>query len=88
MSNGATLLAEGWQHILNDNHGFCCEHHRAMYRAIYFAGAMNAMAAATTWQPGIEQSTEIKPACLNMVCEELTAEALVAERECGEAGHA
>jgi len=86
MSNTG-LIELGWQGIEQDNHGFCCDHHRAMYRAIYFAGAMNAMAAATTWQPGAERG-EIKPACLNMVCEELSIESFKAESESEGAGHA
>lgn len=87
MTAEATLLAEGWQLIMQDSNGFCCEYHRGMYRAIYFAGAMNAMAAATTWSPGVDRG-QIIPACLHMVCEELSAESLRVESEAEGVGHA
>ncbi len=83
----ANLLETGWQHILQECKGFCCEYHRGMYRAIYFAGAMNAMAAATTWQPGAHD-TEIHRACLNLVCDELTVESFKAELSDQTVGHA
>lgn len=85
--NHATLLETGWRAILQDQNGFCCDHHREMYRAIYFAGAMNAMAAATTWHPGIDRA-EIRPACMHMVCDELSLESFNAERRADGAGHA
>jgi len=81
------LIDLGWQAIEQDQQGFCCEHHRSMYRAIYFSGAMNAMAAATTWEPGADVIT-IRPACLGMVCEELSMESFSAEREADGVGHA
>lgn len=80
------LIQGGWTEI-EEALEFCCDYHRGMTRTVYFAGAMNAIAAATTWTPGIDKA-EIKPSCLNLVCEELDIEHLSAEREAEGVGNA
>ena len=44
-------IETGWQTVLKDNDGFCCESCRDAFRIMYFAGAMAAMNAVTGWDP-------------------------------------
>ena len=43
------LIEQGWRDTAGANHGFCCEQCCAIFRAMYFAGAMNAMNVITGW---------------------------------------
>lgn len=84
--NDPGMIESGWT-ALAQGLDFCCDYHRETFRTVYFAGAMTAMAAATTWQPGAEK-VEINRSCLHLVCDELDVENFKAESESEGAGHA
>lgn len=86
------LIDQGWREI-EAARPFCCDDHREFFRAMYFAGAMNAMAAATDWNP--ESATfdprkvvRPSPDIVQAVCAELTVEWVKSESEAEGAGHA
>lgn len=92
MSNPATLIAEGWKHIESD-HDFCCDERRELLRHIYFAGAMNALACMTDWDPtagglDLDKRAVLIPACVELVREELNAAWVAMESLAEGAGHA
>ena len=85
-------IEQAWLEVERDNAGFCCADHRAAYRAMFYAGAIQAAHALVGFDPRRPNVTiEIDVEALGHTCFELLAEFRKAEtdnaiREAAESG--